>query len=352
MDNLGHLPPERMVECRRGGHGPSIWCMPNIRVIVLLTAAVMACDGSATGSFEATGTLEVTEIHVSATVPARVVRVLVNEGASVRAGDTLAILTQPTLDAEILQRRARARAAEANLSDLVGGARTDEVRRAESELAAADAEAERATRDAERLRGLAERQVISAQQYDAARAMVASTVARRQAAAASLALVRDGSRAERIAAARAESEAAAAASESARATARDLVLLSPATGTVTTRNIEPGEVAPAGMPVVTVSESTRQYVRVFVSQDAVSRIQPGAPVRAMLDAYPEREFAGRVASIATRAEFTPRVALTERERNDLLFAVKVEFADTTGMLKAGLPITVRFDAPVPRSQTP
>jgi HlyD family secretion protein len=47
-----------------------------------------------------------------------------------------------------------------------------------------------------------------------------------------------------------------------------------------------------------------------------------------------------VASIATRAEFTPRVALTERERADLQFAVKVVFDDTTGTLKAGLPITV------------
>jgi HlyD family secretion protein len=49
-----------------------------------------------------------------------------------------------------------------------------------------------------------------------------------------------------------------------------------------------------------------------------------------------------VSAVATRAEFTPRVALTENERADLLFAVRVELADSTGRLKAGLPVTVHL----------
>jgi HlyD family secretion protein len=47
-------------------------------------------------------------------------------------------------------------------------------------------------------------------------------------------------------------------------------------------------------------------------------------------------------AINDKAEFTPRVALTEEERADLLFGVKVELADTTGVLKPGLPATVTF----------
>ncbi len=326
--------------------------MPNIRAAALCALLGLACAAPPPESVEATGTLEVTEVRVSATVPARVVRVLVAEGAQVRAGDTLAILTQPTLGAEHSQRAARLRAAQATLAELEGGARAEELRRAESELAAAEADAARAARDAERLKGLADRQTVSAQQYDAARTQAAAAAARRDAAGATLALLKDGARAERIRAARAEADLAAAAAEGARATERDLTLVAPTDGTVVTRNIEPGEVAPAGMPVVTMAQTNRQYVRVFVSQDAVSRIQLGREVHAVLDAFPDREFAGRIASIATKAEFTPRVALTERERNDLLFAVKVEFADTTGMLKAGLPVTVHIEAPVPASKTP
>jgi HlyD family secretion protein len=51
---------------------------------------------------------------------------------------------------------------------------------------------------------------------------------------------------------------------------------------------------------------------------------------------------GRVVASRDRAEFTPRVALTEEERADLVFGVKVAIADTTGALRAGLPVTVTF----------
>jgi HlyD family secretion protein len=44
--------------------------------------------------------------------------------------------------------------------------------------------------------------------------------------------------------------------------------------------------------------------------------------------------------VATRAEFTPRAALTERERADLVFAIKVRVGDAGGRLKAGMPVTV------------
>ena len=55
---------------------------------------------------------------------------------------------------------------------------------------------------------------------------------------------------------------------------------------------------------------------------------------------PARSFNGRVVAINSKAEFTPRVALTEDERADLMFGVKIEFEDSTGALKPGLPITV------------
>lgn len=122
----------------------SFYSMLNFRRIAILSAGALACGRTTPNSIEATGTLEVTEIRVSATVPARVMRVLAEEGAQVRAGDTLAILAQPTLEAEERQRTARARAARANVADMESGARADELRRAESELAAAESEAARA----------------------------------------------------------------------------------------------------------------------------------------------------------------------------------------------------------------
>ena len=306
-----------------------------------------SCAKRVAETIEATGTLEVVEVSVSPSIPARVVRVLVDEGAVVRVGDTLVVLSTPTVQSDVAQREARAVSAGANLRELEHGARTGELRRAESDLTAAVADAVLAAKDAERLRGLAERQIVSAQQYDAAKARAGSSAARRDGLQAALTLLRDGTRPERVSGARADEAGARAALEGARATSRDLVLLAPVAGTITIRAAEPGEVITTGQPALVIAETRRQTVRVFVAQDALSRVQIGQPVHGVLDAYRDREFSGRVVAISSKAEFTPRVALTENERADLLFGVKVEFTDSSGMLKAGLPITVHIDAPVP-----
>ena len=62
-----------------------------------------------------------------------------------------------------------------------------------------------------------------------------------------------------------------------------------------------------------------------------------------VDGLEGETFQARVTALATAAEFTPRVALTEKERADLLFGVKLELSDTTGRLKAGLPATAHFN---------
>jgi HlyD family secretion protein len=92
--------------------------------------------------------------------------------------------------------------------------------------------------------------------------------------------------------------------------------------------------------VVTIGQPRRPWVRVYVAERVLPRLRVGQTVTARLDGVEDRGFPGRIVAIADRAEFTPRVALTEEERADLVFGVKVEFSDTTGMLKAGLPATV------------
>jgi HlyD family secretion protein len=55
-----------------------------------------------------------------------------------------------------------------------------------------------------------------------------------------------------------------------------------------------------------------------------------------------RTLSGRIMAINPRAEFTPRVALTEEERADLMFAVKLEFADPGRAPAPGLWVIVRI----------
>lgn len=309
---------------------------------LVLAAALAACHRDSSDIPPATGTVEVVEVEVAPLVPARVVRVLRDEGAMVARGDTLATLVQSTTHADVAARQARVAEAEAQLRDLEAGSRSSEIAQARSQLAAAEAEATRAAADRERLAPLAADANISRQQYDAAVALERGTAARRDAARDALRLLEEGARPERIAAARAEVANARAALAAAQQTASDLVLTAPVPGTVISRNVEPGEVIQAGTPALTLGNVARPYVRVYVDESVLPRLAVGQPVTGVLDAFPGRTFAGRIVALNPKAEFTPRIALTKDERADLMFGVRVDLADTTGMLKAGLPITVRF----------
>jgi HlyD family secretion protein len=86
----------------------------------------------------------------------------------------------------------------------------------------------------------------------------------------------------------------------------------------------------------------RPWTRVYLSSLVVPQVRVGHAAVATLDGMPDRTFRGRVVAVNDRAEYTPRIALTEKERADLLFGVKVAFDDTTGTLKPGLPATVEI----------
>ncbi|MDF1505540.1 HlyD family efflux transporter periplasmic adaptor subunit, partial [Roseisolibacter sp. H3M3-2] len=150
----------------------------------------------------------------------------------------------------------------------------------------------------------------------------------------------------RVRAAGAELAGARAAASGVEATARDLTLLAPVDGTVLVRAAEPGEVLAAGVPALTLGEPRRPWVRVYVAEGALARVRLGAATSLAADGL-ARAVPGRVVAIRDRAEFTPRAALTEEERADLVFGVKVAIADTSGALKAGMPVTVTIAPAAP-----
>lgn len=307
---------------------------------LLVLAMAAACTREPGAAEDARGTVELPEVDLAGMAAARVVAIRVEEGAMVRAGDTVAVLGQVDLSATLAAQRARIATAEANLRDLEAGSRTEEVRRAEAESEVARAEVERAGKELVRVRDLAQRELLSRQVLDNAVAAERVAASRLQAAEEALRLLRAGSRPERVQAARAEVGAARAALAQVEARAGDLVLVAPVAGVVLSRNAEPGEALAAGVPVLTLGESARPYVRVFLPQRRVAGLKPGDAVQVVTDEG--RTIAAKVAAINPRAEFTPRVALTEKERADLMFGVKVEFDRPQEAPNPGLWVRVRL----------
>lgn len=294
------------------------------------------------GAIEAHGSLEVPEIDLAPPAAARVLAFRVDEGDSVLAGDTLVWLTQTDLPATLSAQRARLAEARARLRELEAGARPEELGRAEAELRAAEAEVERTSGELARARSLFARQVVSRQQLDQAEAAARVAAGRRDAAAEALRLLQAGSRVERIAAARAEVASAQAALAAVQARASDLVLVAPVTGVVLARHAEPGELLGAGVPAVTLGDLGRPFVKVYLPERVLGRVRVGQPARITLPGAAGRTWQGRVEAVNPRAEFTPRVALTEEERADLLFGVKVAVVRDTTPLTPGLWVRVRL----------
>lgn len=312
------------------------------RRTLLAIVAITACRAQPSSTIEATGSLELVEVDITPQVPSRVAKVWRQEGDRVKAGDTLLTLTQSTLPGDILAQQAGVAMAQAQLSDLIAGPRPAETATADANARAAEAEATKTAQDLARFTPLAAKGDISQQQLDAARAAAHSAADRRDAAAQQARLAREGTRPAQVAVARARLESTRATLSAAQQTARDLVLTSPVGGAVLSRHVEPGEMLAPGVSGMTIGDITRPFVRIYVDELVVPRIRLGDSASLTIDAFPNRRFRGQVVAVSDHAEFTPRVALTKDERADLMFGIKIQLADSTNALKAGLPVTVHL----------
>jgi membrane fusion protein YbhG len=286
-------------------------CLRPAALALLALVPVTACRGRS-DALQVAGTVEIRQVRLAPLTSGRLVRLLKDEGDSVRAGDTVAVLEQPGLGALIQQRQAQAQAA---------AARTAEVD-------AALADSARAANDLARATPLRASGVVSPQQFETLQSAA-------RAAAARLQVVRAAVR---------DSLAARAALAGTLAIQGELTVIAPEPGIILTRYAEPGEAVAAGAPVLALGLVGQPWIRAFVGEPDYTRLKLGQPVRIRVDGYPDTAFTGRISDIAPRAEFTPRAALTERERADLVFAIKVRVdgGDAGGRLKAGVPVTLEI----------
>ncbi len=309
----------------------------------LALLALASCGGRA-GGVRGSGTIEMDEVDVASMIGGRIVSLRVDEGDSVRAGDTLAVLDRGEIAAELANQAARAQSATAQYRDLAAGARPSEVLAARAELAAAEAARDLADANFQRAERLLASNAISQADHDRAKSERDAARARVRAAQENLRLREEGYRRQQVAAARDAADAAVAQLAGARSRAGELVLVAPMNGVVLLRNYEPGEVVPAGGAVLSLGDPSKLWMRVYVDAPRLGDVKLGALAHVTTVGARKREFPGRVVEIASKAEFTPRAALTEEEQANLVFGVKIALDPGDGTLKAGLPASARIEA--------
>jgi len=313
-------------------------------VLVLLIAVSVAVTwgglhrgGVTSKPVGVTGTIEATQVDVSVKITGRIVERLVKEGDRVTRGQVLVRLDDSELAADVKRLEAALRAAQATLRDLEKGARPQEIEDARAAVSSVEATRTMTEREYQRTEQLFKQNLIAAQDVDRARQAYEVAKAQERSARERLALVLEGPRPDQIDAARWQVTQAEGALAQARSRLREAIVVSPIDGVVLRKNLEVGETANPGVPILTLVDPKDMWLRAYVPETEVGRLKVGDPARVRVDAFPDRVLTGRLIEIGSEAEFTPRNVQTKKERVNLVFRIKIQIDNPDGLLKPGLP---------------
>lgn len=318
-----------------------------LKIAVVAILAVLAVGvagyklyGRSEQGITATGTIEVTKTDITPKVGGYLVELKVREGDAVNKGSLVAIIDRPDLKAQLLRDEAALAKAKAQLRDLEQGARSQELQEASANLAAAKSQAVKAQTDFHRYSTLFREGAISSQQLDASRSAHEVAANALTAAQSRYSLLLEGNRPETITAQRLEVERSEAVLAASRTQVADLEVSSPLSGRVLSKNYEKGEYVNAGAAIATIGDMNDCWVKIYVSTEQLGKIRLGQAARVKIDAYPDKTFRGEIKEISQNAEYTPRQSITQRERANMVFAVKVKLDNPAETMKPGLPADV------------
>ncbi|MCA9552355.1 MAG: efflux RND transporter periplasmic adaptor subunit [Myxococcales bacterium] len=313
-----------------------------------------ALSGPSGGS----GIIEGTEADVVARIPARITKVLVDEGDAVEAGQVLVELDCREQQAVLRAAQAReeagksqAKAAEAQMRAALGASEA-----AQAQVGAAGAQREAletghgvATRQLTRLEKLEGEGGATEMELDRVSGQARQLSEQIRALDAQVKAAKGQAMAAKgqAEAARAQAEAAvvavtAAEADVARAESlvEECTLRSPLTGYVEVRAYEPQEVVLPGTRVLTVVRLSPAKTSFYIPNAELAEAKVGRKVTFTADAWPGKTFEGAITQVAKDAEFTPRNVQTREDRDRLVYRVEVRAENAEGLLRPGMPVEV------------
>ena len=118
---------------------------------------------------------------------------------------------------------------------------------------------------------------------------------------------------------------------------------SPITGTVLEKYAEAGEFVAVGKPLFKVANMKRMFIRAYITSEQLKNIRLGQKVKVMADygKGQRKAYNGVITWISSRSEFTPKTIVTDDERADLVYAIKIQFQND-GYVKIGMYGEVKF----------
>jgi len=274
------------------------------------------CEKKNNDRITGSGTLEATEITISSKSNGQVLDLLVKEGDHVQIGSVIAVVDTEKLALQKEQIQAGLAEVDYHISTAREG------------INLAQEQVESITKKYERINKLQKEGAATQQQLDDIETMYNQSQTQLKTTQSNLK------------AAQMKKQQIEANLKLIESQIKDATIVSPASGIVINKFIEQGENVAMGLPIVTIADLTKLWIKLYVTAPQLGFIQLGEKAAIRVDSFPDRKFDGKIIWISSKAEFTPKNIQTEEARADLVYAVKIDVPNPDLVLKIGMPADI------------
>ncbi len=124
---------------------------------------------------------------------------------------------------------------------------------------------------------------------------------------------------------------------------QELDIITPIEGIILNKLAEEGEYLLPGTPVYEIGNLYNVTCNIYVPEDKYGKIFLNQKVTLIVDSYPDTEFTGFVSKISNEAEFTPKNIQTKEERVTTVYKITISIENPELQLKPGMPADVVID---------
>lgn len=294
----------------------------NYKLLFGIAAVLTACN-SGDKEYDATGTFEATETTVAAEQAGTLLTFSLEEGDNIKAGTEVGLIDTTQLWLKISQTEASKAVYQSQKPDQ------------EKQIAATRQQLAKARTEQQRYKELVADGAAPSKMLDDASNQV--QVLQRQLDAQVSALQTSTNALSR------QMDAADVQVRQLRDQLLKCHIKSPVGGTVLEKYVERGEYVTPGKPLFKIGDVRHMYLRAYITSAQLKNVRTGQKVKVFADygGGQKKEYVGTVTWISSRSEFTPKTILTDDERADLVYAVKIAI-ETDGYVKIGMYGEVRF----------
>lgn len=315
-----------------------------VLVVVLVLAGIGLYLASRPPPQQVQGMIDTDTISISSKVPARVKTLLAHEGDAVHAGQTLAILESPELEASNTQARGTLASANAAQARTEAGDRAENVASIAALWRSAQAQADLAAVSARRAEALFAEGVIARQRRDETVAARNSSAANAEAAHQQYLKALAGSRPEDKILAAGQVQFAQGGVGVSEALLGNLTLVAPVDGEISQRFANPGEVVIPAAPLFSLIDLHDLWVTMNLREDQYDGVAMGHILQGHIPALGNQAADFRVSFIRPQGDFaTERTTRQSRGYDVRSFEVRARPTGDIPRLRPGM--SVLFDWP-------